>query len=302
METSSKPPLKVAIGIATAGRCEQMRLTMERLALLRTAPSSIIICPASPKDFDAESTPELRCPVKVVHGPRGLTAQRNTIIAECEGIDVLLFIDDDYYPAEDYIEQVTALFERHPDIVIATNQPERDGATGPGIEHDDAVAVLSNLQALEPGWASIGPTYGGYGCNMAIRISVARERGVRFDEKLPLYGWLEDIDFSRRMSGYGRVVKYAALRGVHLGTKRGRTSGLRFGYSQIANPVYLMRKGSMSTSYAMRHMVRNVVKNVARSVWPEAWVDRHGRLKGNLMALKDLLRGALDPQRVNQLD
>ncbi|AZO77314.1 hypothetical protein B5U98_17255 [Bosea sp. Tri-39] len=43
-----------------------------------------------------------------------------------------------------------------------------------------------------------------------------------------------------------------ALRGVHRAVKRGRTSGLRVGYSQIANTVYLARKGTMRRLRALR--------------------------------------------------
>ena len=31
-----------------------------------------------------------------------------------------------------------------------------------------------------------------------------------------------------------------------------RTSGLELGYSQIANPIYMLRKGTMTPSYALR--------------------------------------------------
>lgn len=292
--------VNVVIGIATAGRREQMPLTLARLALLRPPPGRIVICPASNEDYDTAHSALVSCPVEVVFGPRGLTAQRNTIIAACGDADVLLFIDDDYYPAPDYIEQLAAVFAAQSDVVIATNQPVRDGATGPGISHQDAVRVID---ALPPASAPhIAPTYGGYGCNLAVRMAPVKANHVLFDVNLPLYGWLEDIDFSRRMAVYGRIVKCSSLRGVHLGTKQGRTSGLRFGYSQVANPVYLLRKGSMSSAYALRHVAKNMAKNVWRYVWPERWVDRRGRLRGNLLALRDLVRGRLDPRRIVRLE
>jgi hypothetical protein len=96
-------------------------------------------------------------------------------------------------------------------------------------------------------------------------------------------------------------VNSAALRGVHLGIKLGRTSGVRFGYSQIANPVYLIRKGSMSWRHANKLMWRNIAANVARSFFPEPWVDRKGRLKGNVLALMDIIRGRSSPGRILQL-
>jgi hypothetical protein len=91
------------------------------------------------------------------------------------------------------------------------------------------------------------------------------------------------------------------LSGVHLGVKSGRTSGLRFGYSQIANPIYLMRKGTMSLSFGGKSILKNLAANLFRSVRPEAYVDRVGRLKGNLFALGDLVRGKLHPGRITEL-
>lgn len=294
----STQTLEIVIGIATAGRREQMPLTFAELGKLATLPSRIVVCPASTADFDLADAGAIGCPVESVHGARGLTAQRNLILSHCESADVLVFLDDDFYPARDYIEQVRALFESSPDIVVATNHPPLDGATGPGIAHDDAVRAVAGMTMPAAPSLLMEGTYGGYGCNMAIRMAPVREHGLRFDEALPLYGWLEDIDFTRRLAPFGRIVRCEGLRGVHLGTKRGRTSGLRLGYSQIANPVYLWRKGSMSAAYALRHMVKNLARNVSRALVPEPWVDRRGRLRGNLVAIGHLLRGRLDPRHI----
>ena len=290
----------IVVGIATAGRREQLRLTLAQLAHQSRLPQRVVVCPAGADDFDEADVPALGCPIEVVRGPRGLTSQRNTIIQACADADLLVFFDDDFYPAPDYVQQVAALFAAHPEIVVATNQPVRDGATGPGIAHADAVALIAAL-AAETGAARVYDTYGGYGCNMSVRLQPVREHGVWFDVKLPQYGWLEDIDSSRRMAAHGRVAQSSALRGVHLATKRGRSSGLRLGYSQIANPLYLIGKGSMSRRYGWRHMAKNFAKNLARCAWPEPWVDRRGRLHGNLIALGDWLRGRLDPRRIEQL-
>ena len=152
-----------------------------------------------------------------------------------------------------------------------------------------------------PNNAQLVDFYGAYGCNMSFRLEPVRRQGILFDENLPLYGWQEDIDFSMRVRPYGRIMNAAALRGVHLGIKLGRTSGVRFGYSQIANPIYLIRKGSMSWRHASKLMWRNIAANMGRSLFPEPWVDRKGRLKGNLLALIDMLRGRISPGRILQL-
>jgi GT2 family glycosyltransferase len=137
---------------------------------------------------------------------------------------------------------------------------------------------------------------GAYGCNMSIRMSAIGE--LRFDERLPLYGWQEDVDFTSQLRARGRVVRVNALRGVHLGVKAGRINGMRFGYSQVANPLYLIRKGTLPTGFAMRLMIRNLAANLARSLWPESHIDRRGRLRGNLLAISHLMIGRLEPEYI----
>jgi hypothetical protein len=136
---------------------------------------------------------------------------------------------------------------------------------------------------------------------MAVRGETLRAHPERFDTRLPLYGWLEDLDFSRRMAAFGRIVEAPALRGVHLATKVGRTSGRRLGYSQIANPVYLTRKGTMSWPRAARIMTGNILANSAKSLRPEPWIDRKGRLQGNLLAFRDIVTGRCAPERILDL-
>jgi GT2 family glycosyltransferase len=138
-----------------------------------------------------------------------------------------------------------------------------------------------------------------YGCNLTVRLAAAE--GIRFDEALPLYGWQEDVDFSYQLGRKGLLVHTNKLAGVHLGAKGGRTSGRRLGYSQIANPVYLLRKRTIPRRLAWRLMLRNLAANLVRSVWPEPYVDRAGRLRGNLAALADLAAGSLHPERILEL-
>ena len=71
--------------------------------------------------------------------------------------------------------------------------------------------------------------------------------------------------------------------------------------SQIANAVYLARKGTCPWPRSLRQMGRNVGMNLARALRPEPYVDRAGRLKGNLKAVRDLVAGRLHPQRILEL-
>ena len=78
------------------------------------------------------------------------------------------------------------------------------------------------------------------------RSAPAPSATLRFDEGLPLYGWQEDIDFAARVARQGgALARTDAFAGVHCGVKTARSRGLPIGYSQVANPLYLVRKGTM---------------------------------------------------------
>lgn len=54
----------------------------------------------------------------------------------------------------------------------------------------------------------------------------------------------------------------------------------------------------MAFSKAIAMASKNLIANIFGSISPEAWIDRKGRLKGNGLALFDLLRGKISPSGV----
>lgn len=292
--------MRIAVGIATAGRREIVAVELLELTRQTRLPDQVVICVAAESDVRREQFSKLTFPVSCVFAPRGSSSQRNGILRSLEEYDLAVFFDDDFLPATDFLEETERLFTSREDIVVARGTLIADGINGPGIALEEARGLLE--ASRPPPAEGVEDVYGAYGCNFGVRLAAVRQRRVRFDEELPLYGWQEDIDFSRQLAPFGAIVISNRLRGVHLGVKHGRTSGVKFGYSQIANPIYLIRKGTMSMRFGSRLMLRNVCANVLRSAWPEPWVDRLGRLRGNLLAFLDLLRGTLHPRRIMDLE
>lgn len=289
----------VVIAIATAGRAEVLADTLDHLAQQTVRPDAVLVCPASNSDFDRVRASGCQPSVYLVRGPVGLPAQRNALMAATDA-DIMIFLDDDFLPAPDFVEEVRRLFAEDHSIVVATGLVLVDGILGAGMGFEEGRRVVDAAGANLGGQPS--DIYNAYGCNMVIRLAPVREHGLRFDEALPLYAWQEDVDFSRQMAPYGRIVWSPRLRGVHLGTKRsGRSPGKRLGYAQIANPVYLSRKGTLSWEHSLRQIARNVAANAARSLNPEPWTDHRGRLRGNLLALAHLLTGRLSPDHILKL-
>lgn len=285
--------MRMAVGFATCGRADVLRDAV-RLALEQTLqPAKVIVCYTKPEDVTGLPEHPL---LTLVQSAPGLPRQRNVIldrVADCDGI---VFFDDDFLASGLYLETARDVLAANRWIVAATGLPIADDAKGPGLSVAQGLAMIAaDGERKDLGFT---PAPHGYGCNLAIRLGTVRAYGLRFDERLPLYGWSEDIDFTHRIARHGGIVKLHGARGVHLGAKQGRSSGRRLGYSQVANPIYLRAKGSYSWRRALGSVGRNVAANGVGALWSEPWIDRRGRLLGNALAFADLVRGRLAPERV----
>ncbi len=291
--------MRLVVIIVTAERRHVAGLALSRLESQTRRPDLVVVSAPDAQHVDTQA--RTGYPLAFACGARGCTAQRNRALDQFarRAADIIVFLDDDFVPANDYLAQVEQAFRRHPDWAVLTGHVIADGVKGPGIGHGDAIALLDGLPPHGQSRHETITTAGAYGCNMAFRAAAIG--ALRFDERLPLYGWQEDTDFSRRVARGRPVIRLHALRGVHLGVKGGRVSGVRFGYSQIVNPVYLVRKGTGSARWAASLIARNILANAALSLRPEAHVDRLGRLKGNLIAFGHLLRGRIEPEFITQL-
>jgi glycosyltransferase involved in cell wall biosynthesis/GT2 family glycosyltransferase len=286
-------PLNVAVIVATRGRPEVVTATLRHLTRMQTLkPSTVIVSCVEREDAgDAAHLPG----VTVISGVAGLAAQRNAALAALPAdTEIVAFFDDDFVADADWLAAAAQKFRDDPEVAGFTGHILADGIKGPGLSFAEALQIVA-AKHDEPAWSCIEP-YSPYGCNMAFRYS--KINNLRFDERLVLYGWLEDRDFGAILAKRGgRLVKCANARGVHMGVKSGRVAGERLGYSQIVNPFYMLKKGTMTTGQVFDHLFRNITSNVVRAIKPEPFIDRRGRLRGNLYGFMDLLRGRLDPER-----
>lgn len=300
------PDRRVCVVVSSAGRPECLALLWERLRAQSRPPHRVIFAVPGLEDLPPGIGPggDGRAAPEVVLSPRGLPRQRNRGLerALAEGAEIVAFLDDDYVPSRGALSGLARAFDAFPDASGVTGVLLADGARGPGIAPEEAARLVDAWDARESEAAReaappriLARLRGLYGCNMAYRASAIG--GTRFDERLPLYAWQEDIDFAARVPG--QKIKTDALVGVHCGVKGGRERrGERLGYSQIANPFYLWGKGTMSRRFALRLCARNVLSNHLRALRPEPWIDRRGRARGNWRALADLCRGRIDPERI----
>jgi GT2 family glycosyltransferase len=294
-------PCGTAVIVSTRGRPDIVNALVEQLDGQTKIPAHVFVIGTSSADI--ARLDQTRTNLTAVVGREGSSSQRNDGLALAGSrFSSIVFFDDDFVPSRFWIERMEAVFAAHPDIAGLTGIVLADGTTTAGIGLDDACASVRAHDAHPDGAVRIldGLNYGGnMGCNMAFRASALE--GITFDERLPLYAWLEDADFRSQVEKRGRVVRVEGLWGVHLGHKQGRGRGVTIGYSQIANAIYLGRKGTVPKAHLAKLAARNFAANLVRSIRPEPFVDRRGRLRGNLLAMADYVRGRVKPERILEL-
>jgi hypothetical protein len=295
----------IVVIIASARRPEELGRWTNHIARQTVKPLEMIWAITSDDDVTPEfRSSELPPNLRIVRCPMGLTKQRNGALAAIRtDPEFIAFFDDDYVPTKTCLADIIRSFAFMPDVVGLTGTMLADGINSSGISYDDAVKIVSGYEQERDIQSARIPSLelwdGLYGCNMAVRASSIGEE--RFDENLPLYGWQEDVDFAARVARGRKMGRTDGFAGVHQGVKNGRGSGKRLGYSQIINPIYLTRKGSMNRRKAVIMSSKNMLKNHLRMVNPEPWIDRRGRALGNWLAIWDFLKGRIDPNRVLEL-
>ncbi|MEH3075703.1 MAG: glycosyltransferase [Quadrisphaera sp.] len=287
----------VAVVVASAGRPELLGRLVADLAQQTHHDHTLVICTPTPDDLPAGG---LASDVVVVHA-RGAAAQRNTGLDAVPDATHVFFFDDDAVVRPDYLQRALAYFAAHPEVVGVTGRVLLDGsgASAPEVTRSAAEEALTGSLA-DPLRGAGKPVDELYGCNFGYRADV--DPALRFDDRLPLYSWLEDLDFAGRLLRHGSLAKLDDAVVVHLGVKSGgRVAHQRLGYSQVMNPFYLRRKGTISWQRLAYEVGPRLVGNSIRSVrHPErAW--RRRRLLGNTRAFGDLARGRFTPERILDL-
>jgi len=243
--------------------------------------------------------PGLRHPRDRGRGTRGLAAQRNAGLDALPDVEVVFFFDDDAVVRQDYVARGIDFFAAHPEVVALTGRVLLDGATSGEVSPKVAEDAVQR-SSVEPASGRWRPTRELYGCNFAIRLSAAPD--LRFDERLPLYSWLEDHDVARRLMKVGVLAKVDDCVIVHrAAASGGRQAHRRLGYSQVMNPVHLWRKKSFPTWLAAYELFPRVAKNFVRAIGGTQASWRRQRVRGNLLAAIDIVRGRITPERITEL-
>jgi GT2 family glycosyltransferase len=290
--------LRSAVVVATKGRPQAIGRLLQVLEQQTASPAAVVI--SATENSDVGTLPAVSSHVDVIFGSPGTSVQRNRALDRLQDrCDVVFFFDDDFVPSPHWIERTVRVLASNPDIAGISGRVIRDGAMSAAVSWEEADRLIREADVADAA-DELTEAPDLYGCNMAFRMS-AIGNDIRFDERLALYGWLEDKDFSRSARRAGRLVQCESLIGVHLGLKQGRVSGAKFGYAQIVNPWYLRQKGILSAAEAWSNTLKALAINGIKTLRPETFIDRRGRFRGNVVAVRHLLCGVCRPENAADL-
>jgi hypothetical protein len=294
--------------IATKGRPHEVRLALDFLKRQTRPPDFTVVVGTAEIDIAEVREHSLlrsRNGAALISPRIGLTSQRNYVLENLTAWGLLdsgnggsfcAFLDDDFLVAPDWLEVVERRFEKG-DIVGLDGLVLADGSKIDGLTAQKAEIIIDSARTSGGSEREAGVLYG---CNMAFIDKVIVQN--RFDENLPLIGWMDDAEYSHDAKRMGKLIHFPEAKGVHLAVQsRGGARGVKFGYAQIANPIYFARRRVMSTQNAVRIIALGLASNTVHSLSKRAKIDYAGRLIGNLYALADLITFRSDPMRVVRL-
>jgi GT2 family glycosyltransferase len=301
MKVELRKQVSTAIIIATKNRPKILTETLRSIEQQTQTGDPVYISVSCLEDGPEG---EVAQEVVVVVGPPGGSAQRNTAIRQVPlDVEYVAFFDDDVELHPSYLKHAVSFLEENPDVVAISGQMIADG----NISREAARALLNQDQSWmsDPHLRDHGPHHILYACNAVIRASALRE--TMFDENLPLYSYGEDYDLSMRLKRIGRVGRLSNAIGVHLQTQAARISGMRYGYAMIANNWYFIQKGVTHIAAPWNYLrfivivVNRLTVNFRSALSGEVQRDPWGQIKGNLLAVADILSGRSSPKRILDL-
>jgi len=229
----------------------------------------------------------------------GLPHQRNVGIAASSG-DIVFFFDDDVILEPDYIERVLEVYQEYPEAMgvqgtfITQSKPSRIGVYLRKLfllphTHGDGKMLPSGFPSYSFNSARIVRVEVMCGGNTSYRSEVFRN--FKFDENLSGWAFMEDDDFSYRVSRMYALYYTPFARATHLQSPHGRDKQDKIAEMQVVNHYYFFRKNMAYSSKNCLAFTWSEIGGLFFDVVHLNWAAVKGRLKGAARVTASLFRG-----------
>lgn len=265
-------------------------------AVRQTVPCRIIV--SVPEDKDVAAETRALDFVTVVTGQRGSSVQRNLALQSIQGSpEAIIFLDDDVELDQHYVEQILRTYREHPEVAMVNGANLAHGIYPAGtLNREIAKELIEKHRKEKRSVDDIIPMATAYGCRMSMRGSLLGK--VSFDERLVLYGYLEDLDLAFACRKYGSIVENPRALGVHIEVAYGRIGERRRGYSEVVNPFYIWSK---RTGARLPRVVLGPLSRSARNAIKAIKGEGHERLIGNLLGWANVATLRPCPEKILEM-
>ena len=198
------PEPALSLIISTRNRCSSLTRTLESLRKLRTCLSWELVIIDNGSSDDTQLTIKrfvatFPGAVELVSEPkRGLANAHNAGFRKARS-PICVFIDDDCYPSDDYLDAISLCFAEDPDIGFIRRSHL------PWSEEDCEVAIQQSVNRVSFAPCSFIPTGVIHGANFACRRAAIRAAGgfdSRFGPGAPFFN-AEEVELLREFPTSG---------------------------------------------------------------------------------------------------
>jgi len=265
---SAQPPLPATVLIATRGRPDMLRDTIESILEGRRVPRELIVVDQSPAPQAeiAELRTRRGCEIRYVHSATtGLSSARNVGLRHASQ-EAVVILDDDMLVEDDSLELLLTRRESRDGRIVTTGRllaapPER-----PGLRQPPGALVTRTepevFRGRQPRQVVPGP-------NVALPRAVMLEIGG-YDERLGAgtrFPGAEDHDLSLRLLDAGCEVRHVPEAVVLHRSWRDRRDvvRLRWGYARGVGGFYA-KHASLRDRHTLERAGREVSSRVRRAI------------------------------------
>lgn len=291
--------MKVSVVICTRNRPREVLICLHSLMEQSYLPDEIIIVDASDtqelKSLLAQNTNLWKVRANYFYTDKpGLTRQRNIGVRESHG-DIVIFSDDDVVFDRDYVKEIVRVFENDRSKSIGgvtgdiknIKKPER---LYQFINHIFFLPMFGDGRFRPSGF----PTYP-HGIDRIIEVEFlsgcsAYRREVldefSFDENLEGYCYMEDVDFSYRVSRKYRNIYTPYAKLIHHQSSTARGDRVMLAKMLVMNHYYLFKKNFPQTPARRLAFCISLVGMLVTRVTVSADL---ASFKGTLVGIKDIV-------------
>jgi len=115
----------------------------------------------------------------------------------------------------------------------------------------------------------------------AVIYKSEKVRNIRFDEKLGIYGYLEDLDFSLELKKNGNLMVCSDARYSH--DQSITRPGFEFGKKELRNRYYIVKKHNLKKNLFFLTCLFRMILTLKEGIFGD--INSFKRLAGNLVAL-----------------